>query len=124
MRKVRADAPLEMRDLTWTQKSVLRHLEKGRATSADLARREGVTPQSMAVAITVLAQKGLLARKAHPTDRRQKFNTLTSKGVALRTRVKEARETWISRTFQVLDRKEKAILSKATKLMRKMAESK
>ena len=52
VRRIRADAPPELREFSWTQKAVLSHLEKdGPATSADLARAEGVNPQSMSTAL-------------------------------------------------------------------------
>jgi hypothetical protein len=39
-----------LREFSWTQKAVLSRLEKdGPATAADLARAEGVKPQSMAL---------------------------------------------------------------------------
>jgi len=122
VKRVRADAPHEMRELTWTQKSVLKHLEEGPVTSAELARREGVKPQSMGVAIAVLEEMEMIERKAHPTDGRQMNIKLTSKGVALRKRVKEAKETWIARTLESLDRGERETLLKATELMKRMVE--
>ena len=122
VKRVRADAPREMRELTWTQKSVLKHLEKAAATSAELARLEGVKPQSMGVAIAALEEMELIERKPHPTDGRQMNIKLTSKAVALRKRVNEAKETWIARTLESLDREERETLLKATELMKRMAE--
>ena len=77
--RIRADTPRELQEFSWTQKAVLRHLEKhGPATAADLARAEGVKPQSMGTAL------GLLERKAHPTDGRQINIKLTARGITLR----------------------------------------
>ena len=77
LRRIRADAPPELREFSWTQKAVLSRLEKdGPATAADLARAEGVKPQSMGTALGLLEKKGLVERKAHPTDGRQ-INIIT-----------------------------------------------
>lgn len=120
--RLRTDAPPELRDFTWTQRSVLLHLEKGPATSAELARKEEVTPQSMGIAIALLEENGFVERKPHPTDGRQMIVKLTAKSITLRKRIKEAKETWLSRTFEKFDKKEKETLLKATELMRRMAE--
>jgi DNA-binding MarR family transcriptional regulator len=122
IKRVRVDAPREMREFTWTQKSVLKYLEKGPATSAELARREGVKPQSMGVAIALLEKMELIERKPHPTDGRQMNIKLTAKGVAFRKRVKEATETWISRALENLDKEERETLFKATELMKRIVE--
>src|SRR5580693_2551779 len=80
VRRVRADAPPELREFSWTQKAVLSRLEKdGPATAADLARAEGVKPQSMGTAIALLEEMGLVERKAHPTDGRQINIKLTAR---------------------------------------------
>jgi DNA-binding MarR family transcriptional regulator len=123
VRRIRADAPPELRDFSWTQKAVLSRLEKGPATSAELARAEGVKPQSMGVAIALLEERGLIERKPHATDGRQMNIKLTAKGIALRKRVKEAKETWLAQAFARLDKKELAILFKATELMKRVMEA-
>lgn len=123
VRRIRADAPPELRDFSWTQKAVLSRLDKeGPATSADLARAEGVKPQSMGTAITSLEEMGLVERKAHPTDGRQMNIRLTAKGVALRKSTKEAKYTWLSNAIAKLDKRDQAILFKAGELIQQMVE--
>jgi len=123
LRRVRAKAPAELREFSWTQKSVLSRLEKeGPATSADLARAEGVTPQSMGTAITALEDMGLVERKAHPTDGRQMVVKLTAKGMSLRQHTKTSTETWLAQALEKLDKQELAILFKAGEIMQRMAE--
>ena len=81
VRRIRADAPPELQEFSWTQKAVLSRLEKhGPATAADLAHAEGVKPQSMGTALGLLEKKGLVERKAHPTDGRQIRIKLTATG--------------------------------------------
>ena len=124
VRRIRADAPPELREFSWTQKAVLSRLEKdGPATSADLARAEGVKPQSMSTALALLEKMGLVERKAHPTDGRQINIKLTTKGIALRKNTKEATHGWLSQAIAKLDRQEQTTLFKAGELIKRMAET-
>ena len=123
VRLVRSKSPAELKELSWTQKSVLKRLEKdGPTTSADLSRAEGVTPQSMGTAIAALEDTGLVERRAHPTDGRQMVVRLTAKGSSLRKHIKAAKETWLARALEQLDKQELAVLFKAGEIMRRMAE--
>ena len=124
VRRIRADAPPELREFSWTQKAVLSRLEKdGPATSADLARAEGVKPQSMSTALALLEKMGLVERKSHPTDGRQINIKLTTKGIALRKNTKEATHGWLSQAIAKLDRQEQTTLFKAGELIKRMAET-
>jgi DNA-binding MarR family transcriptional regulator len=98
-RRLREQAHLG--DLTWSQRSVLSHLERdGPATVTTLARAEGVRPQSIGATIAVLEAAGLVSGVPDPTDGRQ---TLLSLTVACRERIKAdraAREDWLLRAIQ------------------------
>lgn len=123
VRRVRAKAPAEVREFSWTQKSVLKRLEReGPATSATLARAEGVTAQSMGTAVAVLEEMELVKRKAHPKDGRQMIVELTAKGASLREHTKAATGTWLVQALERLDTQELAILFKAGEIMKRMAE--
>jgi DNA-binding MarR family transcriptional regulator len=123
VRRIRADVPPELREFSWTQKAVLSRLEKhGPATAADLARAEGVKPQSMGTALGLLEKMGLVERKAHPTDGRQLNIKLTARGITLRRNTKEATYAWLSRAIAELDRQEQLTLFKAGELFKRMAE--
>jgi DNA-binding MarR family transcriptional regulator len=124
VRRIRADAPPELREFSWIQKAVLRRLEKdGPATAADLARAEGVKPQSMATALALLEKMGLVERKAHPTDGRQINIKLTARGITLRRNTKEATHAWLSQAIAKLDRQEQTTLFKAGELIKRIAET-
>jgi DNA-binding MarR family transcriptional regulator len=124
VRRIRADAPAEFQEFSWTQQAVLRRLEKnGPTTSADLARAEGVRPQSMSTALGLLEKKGLVERKAHPTDGRQINIKLTARGITLRRNRKEATYAWLSRAIAELGRQEQITLFKAGELIKRMAET-
>src|SRR3984885_1850653 len=124
VRRIRADAPPELQEFSWTQKAVLSRLEKhGPATAADLARAEGVKPQSMGAALGLLEKIGLIERKAHPTDGRQINIKLTARGITLRKNTKEATHGWLSRAIAELDRQEQMTIFKAGELFKRMAET-
>jgi len=123
VRRIRADVSPELQEFSWTQQAVLRRLEKhGPATAADLARAEGVKPQSMGTALGLLEKMGLVERKAHPTDGRQLNIKLTARGITLRRNTKEATYAWLSRAIAELDRQEQTTLFKAGELFKRMAE--
>ena len=123
LRRIRADAPPELRELSWTQKVVLSRLEKdGPATIADLARGEGIKPQSMGTAVASLEEMGFIERKPHPTDGRQVNIKLSTKGTAFRKNVKETTQSWLSGRIAKLDKQEQAALFKATEIMKRLVE--
>ena len=123
VRRIRADAPPEMQEFSWTQQAVLRRLEmNGPATSADLARAEGVRPQSMSTALGLLEKMGLVERKPHPTDGRQINIKLTARGITLRRNTRKETYAWLSRAIAELDRQEQITLFKAGELFKRMAE--
>jgi DNA-binding MarR family transcriptional regulator len=123
VRRIRAGTPPELQEFSWTQQAVLRRLEKnGPATSADLARAEGVKPQSMGTALGLLEKMGLVERKPHPTDGRQINMKLTARGITLRKITRETTYAWLSRAIAELDRREQITLFKAGELFKRMAE--
>ena len=87
-------------DLTPSQVSVLLRLEKdGAATASNLARAEGMRPQSMATVIAALEAAGLVSGAPDPNDGRQTLLSLTA---ACREWVQEgraARQDWLSRAL-------------------------
>jgi DNA-binding MarR family transcriptional regulator len=123
VRRIRAGTPPEFQEFSWTQQAVLRRLEKnGPATSADLARAEGVRPQSMRTALGLLEKMGLVERKPHPTDGRQINIKLTARGITLRRNSKKETYAWLSRAIAELDRQEQITLFKAGELFKRMVE--
>lgn len=111
-------------ELSLTESAVLVRLDKhGPATTADLARAEAVKPQSMGATVAALEERGLVARKAHATDGRQVYIALTAKGLAVREGARDARRTWLAEAIAQLDDKEKELLFKAGKILRRLAES-
>jgi DNA-binding MarR family transcriptional regulator len=121
MRRVRAAAASH--ELSLTEAAVMARLDKdGPATTADLARAEGMKPQSMGTTIAALEEMRMVERKPHPTDGRQVHIALTAKGAAVRKSAKDAKRTWLAQAISQLDEQERVALFKAAEIIRRLAE--
>ena len=122
VRRVRAAAGSH--ELSLTESAVLARLDKdGPATTAELARAEGMKPQSMGTTIAALEEMGIVKRKPHPTDGRQANIELTAKGAALRKSAKDARWAWLAHAIAQLDEQERETLFAAGEIIKRLAES-
>jgi DNA-binding MarR family transcriptional regulator len=121
VRRVRAAA--SSHELSLTEAAVMARLANhGPATTADLARAEGMKPQSMGTTIAALEEMGMVERKPHPTDGRQINIELTAKGAAVRKSVKEAKRTWLAQAITQLDEQDRETLFKAGEIIKRLAE--
>ena len=121
VRRVRAAGASH--ELSLTEASVMGRLARsGPATTADLARAEGMKPQSMGTTIAALEEIGMVERKPHPSDGRQVNIGLTAKGAAVRKSAKDAKQTWLSQAITQLDEKEREALFKAGEIIKRLAE--
>jgi len=120
---MRSAASTETADLSLTQRSVLTRLEKeGPATAAELARAEGVKPQSMGTIVATLEQMGMIERKAHPSDGRQVVIQLTADGLVRRREAKDAKMSWLSAAMARLPLEEQKTLLAASDIIKRLAE--
>lgn len=109
-------------ELSWTQVVVIGRLFKeGPATIANLARDEGMKPQSMRTLIAGLESMGIVERLPHPTDGRSVHIALTPKGVAIRTSARDARRTWLAHAIAQLDAEEQDTLFAATEIIKRLS---
>ncbi len=92
----------------------------GPATTAELARSEGVKPQSMGTVVAALEDRGFIERKSHPTDGRQLNIQLTPKGEAARRSAKDARRTWLAQAIAQLDEEERKVLLAAGEIITRL----
>lgn len=121
VRRVRAAAASH--ELSLTESAVMARLARdGPATTADLARAEGMKPQSMGTTIAVLEEMGMVERKPHPSDGRQVNIELTAKGAAVRNRTRAAKRTWLAQAISQLDRQEQTTLFAAADIIKRLAE--
>jgi DNA-binding MarR family transcriptional regulator len=79
-------------ELTFPQVSALARLERGGpATSAELARLEQISPQSMGTTLAGLEARGLVARSADPADGRRVVMSVTDAGLQLVNKRRDVR---------------------------------
>lgn len=81
--RVRLEASLHDLALTPGQYTTLSVVKTGPISSADLARRVGITPQSMSEVIAMLERKGLITRTSRDENRRIADVALTAAGETL-----------------------------------------
>jgi DNA-binding MarR family transcriptional regulator len=121
VRRVRAEAASH--ELSLTEAAVMARLAKdGPATTADLARAEGMKPQSMGTTIAALEEMGMVERKPHPTDGRQVNIELTGQGAAVRESAKDAKRTWLAQAIAQLDKQEQATLFAAGEIIKRLVQ--
>jgi len=111
-------------NLTVRQLAALSRLDRlGPATTADLARREQITPQAMGGTIAGLEQGGLVMRRPDATDGRRSILGLTPAGQAA---VRSGRSTIVDKIAAALNSSfsdnEIAILAAAAPLLDRLAD--
>ncbi|MFZ3329074.1 MAG: MarR family transcriptional regulator [Candidatus Acidiferrales bacterium] len=123
VRRLRSEVPSESHELSWAQMAVMRRLDNdGPATTADLARVEGVKPQSMGAIIAALEEKGIVEREPHPTDGRQMMIALTAQGANVRKVARSAKRVWLAEAIAKLDARDQKSLPAVTELIKRLAE--
>jgi DNA-binding MarR family transcriptional regulator len=111
------------RELTLSEASALgRLVSDGPATTADLARAEGIKPQSMRTTLAALEKMGHIEREPHPTDGRQVYLKATPKGEAVRQSMKDAKRSWLAAAIGQLDKQEREALFAATGIIKRLVE--
>ena len=122
LRRVRAAAASH--ELSWTESGVLKRLAiAGPATTADLARAQGMRPQSMRTILASLEKMGMVRRRPHATDGRQINIELTARGAAAQKSAGDAKRTWIEQTIAKLDEQDRQTLFAAGRIIKRLAES-
>jgi DNA-binding MarR family transcriptional regulator len=111
-------------DLTPSQVSVLLRLEKdGPATASNLARAEGMRPQSVAPVIAALESAGLVSGAPDPADGRQTLLSLTDACRKWAAAGRAARQDWLTRTLQArLSPQEQDELARAVELLKRLVD--
>jgi len=119
VRKTRALAASE--ELSWPETGVLRRLSvDGPATTAELARVQGMKPQSMRTIVAELERLGMVRRRSHPTDGRQVNLELTRKGAAAQKVARDAKRTWVAEAIAGLSAEEQETLFRAGEIMKRL----
>lgn len=111
-------------DLTTPQLTALSRLDRlGAMTTADLARREQISPQAMGATMLSLEKLGLVVRRADPADGRRQLLDLTAEGL---NAVRSGRNAVADRIAAALDEsftvEEITTLATAAALIERLAE--
>jgi DNA-binding MarR family transcriptional regulator len=123
VRKMRSASPSGLMDLSWTQKGVVTRLDtEGPTTIAELARAEGVKPQSMGAVISALEELGLVERRPHESDGRQFVISVTPKGKSLRKSGKDERRIWLTQAMAKLGKKDQEKLLELGEIIKRLVE--
>jgi DNA-binding MarR family transcriptional regulator len=109
---------------TSAEMSAMSRLDRtGPTTSADLARLERISPQSMGATVAALEERGVVERAADPEDGRRSILTLTAEGRALLLRRRSARSELLSHALESeFTRAELKALQSAAPLIERLAE--
>jgi DNA-binding MarR family transcriptional regulator len=108
--RVRLEAALQDLALTPGQYTTLSVVNVGPISSADLARRVGITPQSMSEVIALLERKGHVTRTVRDDNRRIADVGLTVSGESLLRQAEERVDIFERDLLKSLSPHEKAIL--------------
>lgn len=110
-------------ELSLSEGAVMSRLARdGAATTAELARAEGVKPQSMGATIAALEERGMVERKPHPRDGRQITIELTARGASVRKSIGDAKRTWLGQAVAALDERDREVLFAAGRIMQRLVE--
>ncbi|ALE78738.1 MarR family transcriptional regulator [Pseudonocardia sp. AL041005-10] len=83
--------------LTASQIALLGRLDRGGpSTAAALAAAEGVRPQSVAMSIAALEERGLVERRPDPSDGRRQIVSATELGRRFTADARSAGEDWLA----------------------------
>lgn len=104
--------------LTLTQIATLATIERhGPMTPREVADHERVQPPSMTRVLSVLEERGLIDRTAHPSDGRQHLVSLNRAGKVLLREDRRRREAWLALRLAELTPEEREILHLAAPIL-------
>ncbi|WP_426517130.1 MarR family winged helix-turn-helix transcriptional regulator [Diaminobutyricibacter sp. McL0618] len=123
MRRLRQEGTIG--DFTRSQLAALGRIEReGPTTLSELARAEGVRPQSMAATVAVLESSGLVSRTPDERDGRKSLLHLTDEARDQFATGRLAREDWLFRAIRTtLTEAEQTELAVSVDLLRRLADA-
>jgi DNA-binding MarR family transcriptional regulator len=114
LRQVRADSL----DLQSNQLSVMAALlNEGDMLMGALAARERMQPPSMTRIVNGLEERGFVARRPDPSDRRQCLVTVTEAGREIILANRQRRDEWLTVRIAELEPAERAVLRQAVAIL-------
>ncbi|MES2031493.1 MAG: MarR family transcriptional regulator [Pseudomonadota bacterium] len=123
--KRRFRSQVHMGNLTMSQVAVLSHLDRnGPMTVTNLAKAEGMRPQSMGAIVASLEAVGHVSGSPDPKDGRQTILSLTPSCLTWIAEARAARQDWLLQTIEKqLTPSEQDELARAVKLLTRIVES-
>ncbi len=117
LRQMRDDS-LDLNSNQLSAMSVL--LNQGDLVMGELAAQEKVQPPSMTRIVNGLVERGLVARKAHATDKRQCVVTLSESGQQVLLANRRRRDQWLAKRIAELEPEEREVLRRAVGILEKV----
>jgi DNA-binding MarR family transcriptional regulator len=103
---------------------VLTRLHKhGPQTLTELSEHDQVSPASMSQTVNRLTSAGYAVRTPDPDDRRKVLFSTTTEGDELARATRARRNAWLDQRLQALSAEERAVIARATALLRRIADS-
>jgi DNA-binding MarR family transcriptional regulator len=110
-------------DISFPETAAMARLDRGGpATSAELARQEQISPQSMGATLGALQDRGLIARSADPDDGRRVVLTLTDGGKRVLGNRRRARVEQLASGLAGFTADELDVLQSAAPLIERLAQ--
>lgn len=111
-------------DLPPRQEAVLAWLRrKGRLTTAQLARYEQISPQSMGVVVAELVERGLVVKAKDPNDGRRELLVVTDAGIEAVAQTDESRHADLVRMLETrLSDDERELVARGLDVLMKIEE--
>lgn len=117
-RRLRAERSDETLGLS--QLSALATLDRfGPLSPTALADHERIQPPSMTRVIAALEVRDLIARDAHPSDRRQSVIAITDAGHKIVVEDRRRRQAWLAQRIEELEEDERARLRAALPILQR-----
>ncbi|MET3450566.1 MarR family transcriptional regulator [Curtobacterium sp. 1544] len=105
-------------DVTASQSAALgRLIRDGATTTAELARAEGVRPQSMGATVQALVDLGLATRDPDPEDGRRTIVSATDAGHAAREDSHRSRTRLLAERLAALDPDDRATVARSIAIL-------
>jgi DNA-binding MarR family transcriptional regulator len=108
------DAALEV--LTFLHK-------RGPQTLTELSVQDRVSPASMSQTVNRLTSAGYAVRTPDPDDRRKVLLSATAEGDELARATRAQRNAWLDQRLRALSAEDRAVIARATALLRSIADS-
>ncbi|PCN48377.1 MarR family transcriptional regulator [Curtobacterium sp. 'Ferrero'] len=110
-------------EVTASQTAALgRLLRHGESTVADLARAEGVRPQSMGATVQALVDLGFVERRQDPSDGRRTLVRATAAGAAAREDAWSARSRVLAERLAALGPDDRETVARSLRILEPLVE--